>query len=53
MFESANVVTKDGATSVVINYTEDGESKSKWFNNYNDIEAAVRMFIDLYKVGLI
>ena len=53
VFESVNVITKDGVTSVVINYTENGEFKSKWFNNYSDIEVAIKLFIDLYKAGLI
>lgn len=53
-FQSANVVTKDGAVSVVINYLDnEGVSQSKWFNNSSNIKDAVESFVILYNAGLL
>ena len=53
-FQNANVVTKDGAVSVVINYLDnEGVSQSAWFNNCNDVQAAVNSFVALKNAGLL
>lgn len=53
-FQSANVITKENVTSVVINYTDaDGNAQSKWFNNTNDIKGAIESFVLLNSAGLI